>query len=152
KQCGHLGDKVLVPTGEFITKLIAARLAAAVRGVDTLLIARTEANSAGLWTSDIHEYDRRPRTAARSPAGSAVLAARGGGPTTLAQDYRQRGMAAYADLQSREFAVEREGYEAVKHQEFVGVGYFDEITQVVHSGRSSTVALDGSTEKAQFVS
>ena len=71
---------------------------------------------------------------------------------TLAQDYKERGMAAYADLQSREFAGERDGYEAVKHQEFVGVGYFDEITQIVHGGRSSTVALEGSTEKAQFVS
>jgi isocitrate lyase len=69
---------------------------------------------------------------------------------TLAQDYKERGMAAYADLQSREFAVEREGYEAVKHQEFVGVGYFDEITQIVTGGRSSTMALEGSTERAQF--
>ena len=51
-----------------------------------------------------------------------------------------------------EFVSEREGYEAVKHQEFVGVGYFDEVTQIVHGGRSSTVALEGSTEKAQFVS
>ncbi|HEV8510297.1 MAG TPA: hypothetical protein VGQ48_07580, partial [Gemmatimonadales bacterium] len=72
------------------------------------------------------------------------------GMFTLAQDYKERGMAAYADLQSREFAMERDGYEAVKHQEFVGVGYFDEITQIVHGGRSSTVALEGSTEKAQF--
>ena len=70
---------------------------------------------------------------------------------SLARDYKERGMAAYADLQSQEFAGEREGYEAVKHQEFVGVGYFDEITQIVHGGRSSTVALEGSTEKAQFV-
>ena len=69
---------------------------------------------------------------------------------TLAQDYKERGMAAYADLQSREFALERDGYEAVKHQEFVGVGYFDEITQVVTGGRSSTIALEGSTERAQF--
>ncbi len=242
KKCGHLGGKVLVPTSEFITKLIAARLAADVCGVDTLLIARTDANSAGLLTSDIDEYDRRWCTGARSPegffviddgVGAAIARARAYAPYadmlwfetakpdlaearqfaeaihqeypgkllayncspsfnwkrhlneaqlagfqrelgamgykfqfvtlsgfhalnhgmfTLAQDYRQRGMAAYADLQSREFAVEREGYEAVKHQEFVGVGYFDEITQVVHSGRSSTVALDGSTEKAQFVS
>jgi isocitrate lyase len=69
---------------------------------------------------------------------------------TLAQDYKERGMAAYADLQSKEFAGERDGYEATKHQEFVGVGYFDEITQVVHGGRSSTVAMEGSTEKEQF--
>ena len=70
---------------------------------------------------------------------------------TLSQDYKERGMAAYADLQSREFAGEHEGYEAVKHQEFVGVGYFDEITQIVSGGRSSTLALEGSTEQEQFV-
>jgi isocitrate lyase len=242
KKCGHLGGKVLVPTSEFIAKLIAARLAADVCGVETLLIARTDANSAGLLTSDIDEYDRRWCTGERSPEGfcvikdgveAAIARARAYAPYadmlwfetakpdlaearhfaaaihkeypgkllayncspsfnwkrhlsesqlasfqkelgamgykfqfvtlsgfhalnhgmfTLAQDYKERGMAAYADLQSREFAVEREGYEAVKHQEFVGVGYFDEITQIVHGGRSSTVALEGSTEKAQFVS
>ncbi|HEX9216147.1 MAG TPA: isocitrate lyase [Gemmatimonadales bacterium] len=242
KKCGHLGGKVLVPTSEFITKLIAARLAADVCGVDTILIARTDANSAGLLTSDTDEYDRRWCTGERSPEGffvirdgveAAIARARAYAPYadmlwfetakpdlaearqfaeaihkeypdkllayncspsfnwnrhlnepqlagfqrelgamgykfqfvtlsgfhalnhgmfTLAQDYRDRGMAAYADLQSREFAAEHEGYEAVKHQEFVGVGYFDEITQIVHGGRSSTVALEGSTEKAQFVS
>ena len=246
KKCGHLGGKVLVPTSEFIAKLIAARnnparLAADVCGVDTLLIARTDANSAGLLTSDIDEYDRRWCTGKRSPegffviedgVGAAIARARAYAPYadmlwfetakpdlaearqfaeaihqeypgkllayncspsfnwkrhlteaqlagfqrelgamgykfqfvtlsgfhalnhgmfTLAQDFRERGMAAYADLQSREFAAEHEGYEAVKHQEFVGVGYFDEITQIVHGGRSSTVALDGSTEKEQFV-
>ena len=242
KKCGHLGGKVLVPTSEFIAKLIAARLAADVCGVDTILIARTDANSAGLLTSDIDEYDRRWCTGERSPEGffvindgvdAAIARARAYAPYadmlwfetakpdlaearrfaeaihkeypgkllayncspsfnwkrhlnesqlagfqkelgamgykfqfvtlsgfhalnhgmfTLAQDYKERGMAAYADLQSREFAVERDGYEAVKHQEFVGVGYFDEITQIVHGGRSSTVAMEGSTEKAQFVS
>jgi len=242
KKCGHLGGKVLVPTSEFITKLIAARLAADVCGVETMLIARTDANSAGLLTSDIDAYDRRWCTGERSPEGffvindgvdAAIARARAYAPYadmlwfetakpdlgearqfadaihkeypgkllayncspsfnwkrhlseaqlasfqkelgamgykfqfvtlsgfhalnhamfTLAQDYKERGMAAYADLQSREFAGERDGYEAVKHQEFVGVGYFDEITQIVHGGRSSTVALEGSTEKAQFVS
>jgi len=242
KKCGHLGGKVLVPTSEFVTKLIAARLAADVCGVDTLLIARTDANSAGLLTSDVDEYDRRWCTGERSPEGFFVIKdgveaaiARGrayaqyadmlwfetakpdlaeaklfaeaihkeypgkllayncspsfnwkrhlSAPQlagfqkelgamgykfqfvtlsgfhalnhsifTLAQDYKERGMAAYADLQSREFAGERDGYEAVKHQEFVGVGYFDEITQIVTGGRSSTMALEGSTEKAQFVS
>jgi isocitrate lyase len=242
KKCGHLGGKVLVPTSEFIAKLIAARLAADVCGVETILIARTDANSAGLLTSDIDEYDRRWCTGERSPEGFFVirdgveaaiararayaryadmlwfetakpdlreakqfaeaihrefpgkLLAYNCSPSfnwkrhlsdaqlatfqkelgamgykfqfvtlsafhalnhamfTLAQDYKERGMAAYADLQSREFAGERDGYEAVKHQEFVGVGYFDEITQIVHGGRSSTVALEGSTEKAQFVS
>jgi len=242
KKCGHLGGKVLVPTSEFIAKLIAARLAADVCGVDTILIARTDANSAGLLTTDIDEYDRRWCTGERSPEGfcvikdgveAAIARARAYAPYadmlwfetakpdldeakqfaeaihkdypgkllayncspsfnwkrhlsepqlagfqkelgaigykfqfvtlsgfhalnhamfTLAQDYKERGMAAYADLQSREFALERDGYEAVKHQEFVGVGYFDEVTQIVHGGRSSTVALEGSTEKAQFVS
>jgi isocitrate lyase len=242
KKCGHLGGKVLVPTSEFITKLTAARLAADVCGVETILIARTDANSAGLLTSDIDEQDRRWCTGERSPEGffvikdgveAAIARARAYAPYadmlwfetakpdtaeakqfaeaihkefpgkllayncspsfnwkrhlseaqlasfqkelgamgykfqfvtlsgfhalnhsifSLAQDYKERGMAAYADLQSQEFAGEREGYEAVKHQEFVGVGYFDEITQIVHGGRSSTVAMEGSTEKAQFVS
>jgi isocitrate/methylisocitrate lyase len=242
KKCGHLGGKVLVPTTEFVSKLIAARLAADVCGVDTILIARTDANSASLLTSDVDEYDRRWCTGERSPEGfyvikdgveAAIARARAYAPYadmlwfetakpdlaeakqfadaihkefpskllayncspsfnwkrqlsepqlasfqkelgamgykfqfvtlsafhalnhsiyTLAQDYKERGMAAYADLQSRELASERDGYEAVKHQEFVGVGYFDEITQIVTGGRSSTMALEGSTEKAQFVS
>jgi len=240
KKCGHLGGKVLVPTSEFIAKLIAARLAADVCGVETILIARTDANSAGLLTSDIDEYDRRWCTGERSPegffvirdgVGPAIARARAYAPYadmlwfetakpdlaearqfaeaihkeypgkllayncspsfnwkrhlseaqlasfqqelgamgykfqfvtlsgfhalnhamfTLAQDYKERGMAAYADLQSREFAAERDGYEAVKHQEFVGVGYFDEITQIATGGRSSTMAMEGSTEKEQF--
>jgi len=240
KKCGHLGGKVLVPTSEFVAKLISARLAADVSGVETILIARTDANSAGLLTSDIDEYDRRWCTGERSPEGfyvikdgveAAIARARAYAPYadmlwfetskpdlaearqfaeaihkeypgkllayncspsfnwkrhlneaqlasfqkelgamgykfqfvtlsgfhalnhsifTLAQDYKERGMAAYADLQSKEFAGERDGYEATKHQEFVGVGYFDEITQIVHGGRSSTVALEGSTEKEQF--
>ena len=242
KKCGHLGGKVLVPTSEFVTKLVAARLAADVAGVDIVLVARTDALGATILANDIDPYDRRfiigERThegfirvkpgidaaiarglayapyadmlwcetskpdlqeaarfadAIRAKYPSKLLAyncspsfnwkrhlnesqlasfqqelgalgykfqfvtlsgfhALNHGMFTLAQDYRARGMAAYADLQSREFADEREGYEAVKHQEFVGVGYFDEITQIVHGGRSSTVALEGSTEKAQFVS
>src|SRR5213595_1378516 len=241
KKCGHLGGKVLVPTSEFIAKLIAPRLPADVCGVDTILVARTDANSAQLLTSDCDEYDRRWCTGERSPEGffvirdgveAAIARARAYAPYadmlwfetakpdlaearqfaeaihkeypgkllayncspsfnwkrhlseaqlasfqkelgalgykfqfvtlsgfhalnhrmfTLAQDYQQRGMAAYADLQTEEFAAERDGYEAVKHQEFVGVGYFDEITQIVHGGRSSTVALEGSTEQEQFV-
>ena len=240
KKCGHLGGKVLVPTSEFIGKLIAARLAADVAGVDTVLIARTDANSATLLTSDTDEYDRRWCTGERTHEGfcvitdgveAAIARARAYAPYAdllwfetakpdlaearqfaeaihheypgkllayncspsfnwkrhlgdaqlagfqkelgamgykfqfvtlsgfhalnhsmflLAQDYKERGMAAYADLQSREFAAEREGYEAVKHQEFVGVGYFDEVTQIATGGRSSTKALEGSTEKEQF--
>jgi len=241
KKCGHLGGKVLVPTSEFIAKFIEARLAADVCGGDTILIARTDANSAGLITSVIYEYDRPWCTGERSPEGffvirdgveAAIARARAYAPYadmlwfetskpdlgearqfadaihkeypgkllayncspsfnwkrhlsetqlasfqkelgamgyrfqfvtlsgfhalnhamfTLAQDYKERGMAAYADLQSEEFANEPGGYEAVKHQEFVGVGYFDEVTQIVHGGRSSTVALQGSTEQEQFV-
>jgi isocitrate/methylisocitrate lyase len=240
KKCGHLGGKVLVPTGEFVTKLIAARLAADTCGVDTVLIARTDADSANLLTSDVDEYDRAWLTGERTTEGffrirdgvpAAIARALAYAPYAdmlwfetakpdlaqarqfaeaiharfpgkrlayncspsfnwkrhlndaqlagfqrelgamgykfqfvtlsgfhalnhsmfqLAQDYRDRGMAAYADLQSREFAAEREGYQAVKHQEFVGVGYFDEVTQIVTGGQSSTTALEGSTEKEQF--
>ena len=240
KKCGHLGGKVLVPTNEFVTKLIAARLAADTCGVDTVLIARTDANSANLLTSDVDEYDRAWLTGERTTegffrirdgVGAAIARALAYAPYAdmlwfetakpdlsearqfaeaiharfpgkrlayncspsfnwkrhlndaqlagfqrelgamgykfqfvtlsgfhalnhsmflLAQDYRERGMAAYADLQSKEFAAEREGYQAVKHQEFVGVGYFDEITTVVTGGQSSTTALEGSTEKEQF--
>ncbi|HXI32938.1 MAG TPA: isocitrate lyase [Gemmatimonadales bacterium] len=240
KKCGHLGGKVLVPTSEFVAKLTAARLAADVCGVDTLLIARTDANSATLLTSDCDEYDRRFLTGGRTTEGffrirdgldSAIARALAYAPYadllwfetatpnideaarfataihakypgkllayncspsfnwrkhlseaqiarfnadlgalgykfqfvtlsafhslnhamfTLASAFRERGMAAYAELQEREFGAEREGYEAVKHQDFVGVGYFDEVTQVVSGGRSSTLAMTGSTEEQQF--
>src|SRR3989442_7385719 len=69
KKCGHLGGKVLVPTNEFITKLVAARLATDVCGVDTILIARTDANSATLLTSDCDEYDQRFVTGERTAEG-----------------------------------------------------------------------------------
>jgi isocitrate lyase len=240
KKCGHLGGKVLVPTSEFVGKLVAARLAADVCGVDTVLIARTDANSATLLTSDVDEYDRQWCTGERTTEGfcrvrdgveSAISRALAYAPYAdvlwfetskpdiaearrfaeaihaqfpgkllayncspsfnwrrhlteaqvatfqrdlgamgykfqfvtlsafhalnlsmfqLALDYKDRGMAAYADLQSREFAAEHDGYRAVKHQEFVGVGYFDEVTQVIAGGKSSTTALEGSTEKEQF--
>ena len=68
----------------------------------------------------------------------------------LASDYAQRGMAAYAQLQEQEFASEAHGYEAIKHQQFVGAGYFDAIQQAVTAGDSSTLAMDGSTEQSQF--
>jgi isocitrate lyase len=240
KKCGHLGGKVLVPTSEFVGKLVAARLAADVCGVDTLLIARTDANSATLLTSDVDEYDRQWCTGERTTEGfyrvrdgvePAIARALAYAPYAdvlwfetskpdiaearqfaeaihakfpgkllayncspsfnwrrhlteaqvatfqrdlgamgykfqfvtlsafhalnlsmfqLALDYKERGMAAYADLQSREFAAEHDGYRAVKHQEFVGVGYFDEVTQVIAGGKSSTTALEGSTETEQF--
>jgi len=240
KKCGHLGGKVLVPTSEFITKLVAARLAADVCGVETILIARTDANSATLLTSDCDEYDRRFVTGERTTEGffrvrdgveAAIarslayapyadllwfetakpdlheatrfaeaihakfprkLLAYNCSPSfnwrkhlseaqiaafqqelgalgykfqfvtlsafhalnhamfTLALDYKERGMAAYAELQGREFASEQDGYAAVRHQEFVGVGYFDEITQIATRGQSSVTAMAGSTEKEQF--
>ncbi len=68
----------------------------------------------------------------------------------LARGYRQRGMGAYADLQELEFASEAHGYSATRHQREVGTGYFDDVAQVVSGGTSSTTALTGSTEQAQF--
>ncbi len=240
KKCGHLGGKVLVPTSEFVQKLVAARLAADVCGVDTILVARTDANSATLLTSDADEYDRQWCTGERTTegflrvrdgVGAAIARALAYAPYAdllwfetakpdlaeartfaeaihakhpgkllayncspsfnwkrhlsegqiatfqadlgamgykfqfvtlsafhalnlsmfqLARDYKTRGMAAYADLQSREFAAERDGYRGAKHQDFVGVGYFDDVTQVVAGGQSSTTALEGSTEQEQF--
>jgi len=68
----------------------------------------------------------------------------------LAQGYLQSGMSAYSQLQQREFANFEQGYDAVKHQRFVGTGYFDQVTQVVGQGMASTTALAGSTEEEQF--
>ncbi len=68
----------------------------------------------------------------------------------LALGYRERGMAAYSELQQREFALEAQGYTATKHQREVGTGYFDEVAQVIAGGMSSTTALTGSTEQEQF--
>jgi isocitrate lyase len=240
KKCGHLGGKVLIPTQEFKVKLVAARLAADVCGVDTILIARTDANSATLLTSDIDPYDQRFLTGERTHEGffrvkNGIAAAIARGlafaphadlvwfetskpdldearefaaaihrqhpgkllayncsPSfnwkrhladkelarfqdelgamgyrfqfvtlsafhslnystfVLARDYKDRGMAAYADLQAREFEEETHGYEATRHQEFVGAAYFDEVTQVAMEGLASTLAMEGSTETEQF--
>lgn len=240
KKCGHLGGKVLVPTREFVDKLIAARLAADVCGVPTVLVARTDANSAGLLTSDIDDYDKPFLTGERTHEGffgvklgvdqaisrglayapyadllwmetslpdlkearkfaeaihdqfpgkllayncspsfnwrkhlsmeqcetfQRELGAMGYkfqfvtlsgfhqlnfGIFKLAQAYKQRGMGAYADLQTAEFDAEKEGYEATRHQQFVGTGYFDAVTEVATGGTSSTTALAGSTEAEQF--
>ncbi len=240
KKCGHLGGKVLVPTSEFVTKLVAARLAADVAGVDTVLIARTDALSATILANDIDPADRgfiigerthegfirvRPgiesaiaRSLAYAPyadllwfetgkpdlaearrfaeaiharfpgkmlayncspsfnwkmhledAGIAAFQRELGAMGykfqfvtlsafhslnhamfELASAYRSRGMAAYSALQEREFAAEKDGYQAVRHQEFVGVGYFDEITEIVTGGRASSVAMKESTEAEQF--
>jgi isocitrate lyase len=241
KKCGHLGGKVLVPTVEAIQKLVAARLAADVMGVPTLIIARTDADSAHLLTSDIDARDHSFLTGERTPEGffrirggieSAIARAISYAPYAdllwcetshpdleearqfadavhakypgkllayncspsfnwkqhlddatiarfqkelaalgyrfqfitlagfhalnlsmfeLARGYRQSGMTAYSRLQEKEFSREQHyGYEAVKHQRFVGTGYFDVVTQVIAGGTSSVTALDGSTEAAQF--
>jgi isocitrate lyase len=68
----------------------------------------------------------------------------------LARKYKESGMAAYSELQQEEFSSERFGYTATRHQREVGTGYFDEVAQVISGGTSSTVALKGSTEEAQF--
>jgi isocitrate lyase len=68
----------------------------------------------------------------------------------LARNYNERGMAAYSELQQAEFAAEKHGYTATKHQREVGAGYFDDVAQVVAGGTASTTALTGSTEEAQF--
>ncbi|MBD0358969.1 MAG: isocitrate lyase [Rubrobacter sp.] len=68
----------------------------------------------------------------------------------LAHEYKERGMAAYSELQQREFDAEEHGYTATKHQREVGAGYFDDVAQVVAGGMASTTALTGSTEESQF--
>ncbi len=245
KKCGHLGGKVLVPTQAFIRTLNAARLAADICGVPTLLLARTDAHSATLITSDIDERDhpwieRGERTAegffrlrqgsthsvehaiargtsyapyadllwwetsepdlgearefaaevhrhhpgkllayncspsfnwsAKLDAGSIArfqeeLAAMGYrfqfvtlagfhslnlSMFELASDYAQRGMAAYSQMQEREFEAQASGFTAVRHQREVGTGYFDAVAMAVSGGKSSTTAMSGSTEAAQF--
>lgn len=243
KKCGHMGGKVLVPIREFIHKLIAARLAADVMGVPTILVARTDADSAQLITSDVDLRDEpfiasRERTfegfyyikgnveyaiarglayapyadliwceTAKPDVGEAREFAQGihekfpgkmlayncspsfnwrrnldektiatfqeqlgemgykfqfvtlagfhslnSAMFDLARAYKTEGMAAYTRLQEKEFAMEKEyGFTAVKHQSFVGAGYFDEVQLTVTSGAASTTALAGSTEEAQFV-
>jgi isocitrate/methylisocitrate lyase len=240
KKCGHLGGKVLVPTSEAIQKLVAARLAADCLDVPTLIMARTDAQSAYLLTSDIDPRDREFLTGNRTAEGffcikggldSAIargiayapyadliwcetsepnleearrfadaihaqhpgkLLAYNCSPSfnwkkklddatiarfqtelaamgykfqfitlagfhalnlsmfELAQGYKASGMTAYSQLQQEEFSCEAQGYEAAKHQRFVGTGYFDLVTQVIASGNASTTALAGSTEAEQF--
>ncbi|HXC47980.1 MAG TPA: isocitrate lyase [Candidatus Sulfotelmatobacter sp.] len=241
KKCGHLGGKVLVSTTEAIQKLVAARLAADVMGVPTLIMARTDADSAGLLTTDIDPRDREFCTGKRTSEGffevrSGIDAAIARGlayapyvdmlwcetskpnleearefaegihavypgkmlsyncsPSfnwrkhlsdediarfqrelgamgykfqfitlagfhalnhtmfELAREYKTLGMSAYSELQEAEFASEREHqYSAVKHQRFVGTGYFDAVQNVISSGTASTTALAGSTEAEQF--
>jgi isocitrate lyase len=241
KKCGHLGGKVLVSTTEAVQKLVAARLAADVMGVPTLVMARTDANSAHLLTSDIDSRDREFCTGERTTEGffrirggidSAIARGLAYAPYAdllwcetsepnleearrfadaihekypekmlayncspsfnwrkklneqtisrfqqelaamgykfqfvtlagfhalnlsmfeLARHYKETGMAAYSALQEKEFASEREhGYQAAKHQRFVGTGYFDRVQQVISGGLASTMALAESTEAEQF--
>jgi isocitrate lyase len=244
KKCGHLGGKVLVPTQTFIRTLNAARLAADVSNVETLIIARTDAHSATLITSDIDErdhpwisgertgegffrlkqgnthsvehaiarslsyapyadllwwetsapdlgearefaeeiqrhfpgkrlaYNCSPSFNWRAKLGEKVIAgfreelaamgyrfqfvtlagfhALNLGMFELAEAYAKRGMAAYSELQEREFAAQKRGFTAVRHQHEVGTGYFDAVAMAVSGGQSSTVAMAGSTETEQF--
>ena len=243
KKCGHMGGKVLVPTSQFIRTLTAARLAADVMDVPTLIIARTDADSASLITSDVDPYDHdyieatKERTAegfhylcrsglersiarglAYAPYADLLwmetstpdlsqakmfaeaihskfpgkLLAYNCSPSfnwkknlddatiakfqrelgamgykfqfvtlagfhslnhsmyELAHAYKSEGMAAYSRLQQAEFGSEKIGYTATKHQREVGTGYFDAISQVISAGKSSTLALHGSTEEEQF--
>jgi isocitrate lyase len=237
-----LGGKVLVPIGQHIRTLNAARLAADVEGVPTVLLCRTDAQSAQLLVSDIDERDQpflsgerttegffrirpgqgdayaiarslayapyadllwwetsEPDLAAAERFAAAIHRQFPGKPLAyncspsfnwrreltsqeiasfqrdiaqmgyrfqfvtlagfhslnlamfkLAGDYRERGMAAYCDLQQEEFAAEAAGYTATRHQREVGVGYFDAVAMTVSSGHSSTTALSGSTEAVQF--
>jgi len=240
KKCGHMGGKVLVPTRQAITHLIAARLAADVSDVPTVIVARTDANAASLLTNNIDERDQEFLTGERTPEGfyrvrtgfdqaiaravsyaayadmvwcetsepnlseakrfaEAVkakfpdkLLAYNCSPSfnwkkkldgatiakfqrelgamgykfqfvtlagfhalnyamfRLAHGYKDRGMAAYSELQEAEFSAEADGYTATKHQREVGAGYFDEVAQVIAGRKSSTTALHGSTEQEQF--
>ena len=240
KKCGHLGGKVLISTEKAIGNLRAARLAADVMNVPTVIIARTDADSATYLDGNSGDTDAWDRTGERTPEGFYKV--RGGieasiarglayapyadvlwmetshpnleearqfadaihekfpgkllayncspsfnwranlsveeielfqkrlaemgykfqfvtlagfhqnayGMFALARDYSERGMAAYSELQEKEFAAQGDGYRAVKHQSFVGTGYFDAVSQVIAGGTSSTTALDGSTEASQF--
>jgi len=241
KKCGHLGGKVLVPTSTFVRTLTAARLAADVMDVPTLVIARTDAESASLIMSDVDPLDapwvdraaRTPEGFFRFKGGLDAAIARGlayapfadmvwcetqtpdlefarrfaegihakfpgkmlaynCSPSfnwrkhlddatiarfqrelgamgykfqfvtlagfhalnhamfQLARGYKERGMAAYSELQQGEFGAEKDGYTATRHQREVGVGYFDAVATAISAGQSSTLALDGSTEAAQF--
>ena len=243
KKCGHLGGKVLIPTAAHERNLVAARLAADVMGVPTITVARTDAESAKLITSDVDERDRPfIEEDSRTPEGfyrlkdgtgldhcisrglafaniadliwwetshpdlndakkfaealqkkhpgkmmayncspsfnwkakldEATIAkfqrelgamgykfqfvtlagfhALNHGMFELALGYKDRGMAAYSELQQAEFASESKGYTATRHQREVGTGYFDLVATTISAGQSSTTAMSESTETAQF--
>lgn len=240
KKCGHMGGKVLIPTQQAVRNLQAARLAADVLGVSTLVIARTDANGAHLITSDIDPVDRPFLTGERTPEGffrmrggldAAIARGLAYAPVAdliwcetsepnleeakafaeaihakfpgkllayncspsfnwqakldaqtiaefqdklgelgykfqfvtlagfhalnhsmfeLARTYKDRGMAAYSELQQAEFSSEVYGYTATRHQREVGTGYFDAVAVAIAGGITSTTALTGSTEEEQF--
>jgi isocitrate lyase len=235
-----MGGKVLIPTSQHIRTLNAARLAADVCGVPTLVVARTDSLGANLLTSDVDPEDREFTTGERSPegfyyvrSGMDIAVARGlayaphadliwcetstpdlgeariyaerikarypdkmlayncspsfnwkkhlddetiarfqkelgamgytfqfvtlagwhalnESTFELAHGYANRGMSAYVELQQREFGLEADGYTATRHQREVGAGYFDDVMTTLSGGASSTLALAGSTEEAQF--
>jgi isocitrate lyase len=241
KKCGHMGGKVLVPIHDFIQKLIAARLAADVQGVPTVIIGRTDALNATLIRGDIDRVDHEYLTGERTQDGFFIL--RNGNDYAIARalefapyvdliwcetatpdmgqarefaqgihekfpgkllayncspsfnwkrnlddtqiadfqeqlaelgykfqfitlagfhtlnasmfdlawNYSRSGMSAFVKVQEREFEMEREmGFRAVKHQSFVGAGYFDQVQTTVTGGDVSTAAMKGSTEEQQF--
>jgi len=240
KKCGHMGGKVLVPTREAVEKLNAARLAADVMGVPTLLVARTDAEAADLLTSDVDDNDKPFTTGERTVEGfykvrngldqsisrglayapyADLVWCETGKPDlefarkfaeaihakfpgkmlayncspsfnwkknlddatiakfqkeiasygykfqfitlagfhalnysmfNLAHGYARNQMSAFVELQEAEFAAAEKGFTAVKHQREVGTGYFDQVTQAIQQGQSSTTALKGSTEEEQF--
>jgi len=133
KKCGHMGGKVLIPTSQHIRTINAARLAADVAGVPSIIIARTDALAATLLTSDHDERDRPFVTGERTAEGF----------------YEVQNMSAYVELQEAEFASEASGYTATRHQREVGTGYFDRIATALNPD-SATLALVGSTEEDQF--
>jgi isocitrate lyase len=240
KKCGHMGGKVLLPTQQAIRNLVAARLAADVEGVPTVIVARTDALAADLLLSDADEADQEFITGDRTDEGfyrtnpgmdQAIARGVAYAPYAdlvwcetsepdyeeaerfaaaihekypdkplayncspsfnwkkalsddeianfqdklgelgyafqfvtlagfhtlnhsmfdLAKGYREDGMAAYAELQEREFAAEDDGYSATSHQRQVGAGYFDEVAQTIAGGETNTGAMEGSTEEEQF--
>ena len=240
KKCGHMGGKVLVPTAQHVRTLTAARLAADILDVPTIIVARTDALAATLLTSDIDERDRPFIEGDRTPEGyyrvtggidSAIARGLAYAPYAdliwcetstpdlieakrfaeairrdypgkmlayncspsfnwerhldaatiakfqpelsamgykfqfitlagwhlinlntfeLAREYASEGMPAYVRVQAQEFAREKDGYTATKHQREAGTAYFDQLLMTITGGESSTTALDGSTEAEQF--
>ncbi len=240
KKCGHLGGKVLLSTSQMIRMLNAARLASDVCGVPSIIIARTDAESARLITNNNDPRDQEFITGERTEEGfyritggvdMGIARAISYAPYSdliwmetstpdlavakkfaegvhkkfpgkmlayncspsfnwakfmdeaqmakfqielgqmgykfqfitlagfhslnlisfkMAKAYKERGMAGYSEIQQAEFAEEKNGFTAVKHQREVGTSYFDAVAKAVSGGKSSTTAMKESTESAQF--